>query len=222
MIGCGQVGECFQNSNARRTGRELEGMAWTTFEERNSDILWPEGSEDSRQDGGRLGMLALSEGAASSTSIRPAMRMLGPFSWSGYRVPFHHLSCRVRTCHCWGGTHTSCVSAARDVPRALSHTSPFFPVSRQVAADVQVFKSVQQLTACGCQSRCPQGGDGGGSQQSGDLQGTPLIAPLHLERWGRSMGVCFCSLEIYWKLNCEPWLHRCPQAHLLASPKSPG
>lgn len=73
-----------------------------------------------------MGMLALSEGAASSTSIRPAMRMLGPFSWSGYRVPFHHLSCRVRTCHCWGGTHTSCVSAARDVPRALSHTSPFF------------------------------------------------------------------------------------------------
>lgn len=38
-IGCGQVGECFQNSNARRTGRELEGVAWTTFEERNSDIL---------------------------------------------------------------------------------------------------------------------------------------------------------------------------------------
>lgn len=42
----------------------------------------------------------------------------------------------------------------------------------QVAAVCKVLGAVEQLAAVGCQSRCSQGGDGGGSEQSGDLQGT--------------------------------------------------
>lgn len=42
----------------------------------------------------------------------------------------------------------------------------------QVAAVCKVLGAVEQPAAIGCQSRCSQGGDGGGSKQSGDLQGT--------------------------------------------------
>lgn len=45
-------------------------------------------------------------------------------------------------------------------------------LSLQVAAVREVLGFGQQPAALRCQSRCSQGGDGGGSQQSGDLQGT--------------------------------------------------
>lgn len=54
----------------------------------------------------------------------------------------------------------------RPPPRASSALSP------QVAAVGEVLGFGQQPAALGCQSRRAQGGDGGGGQQSGDLQGT--------------------------------------------------
>lgn len=78
------------------------------------------------------------------------------------------------------------------MPRVLpvSHLSYFSPLFHQVAADLQVFRFVQQLTACRCQSRRPQGRNGGGCQQSGDLQGTPLCSSL-LRQTGCPKGVLF-------------------------------
>ena len=73
-------------------------------------------------------------------------------------------------------------SALCRIPRAppVSHTSSFSLVFHQVAADFQVFRAFQHSSARGCQSRCPQGGDGGGCQQSGDLPG--ICSPALLSR----------------------------------------
>lgn len=103
---------------------------------------------------------------------------------------------------------------------SLPHTSPLFLIFHQVAADFQVFRFVQQLAACGCQSRCPQGRDGGGCQQSGNLQGTPSLL-LSTRTDGRALGEFLCahwSCVKTWVVSLcwANWSHAC----LLASPKN--
>lgn len=111
---------------------------------------------------------------------------------------FYYVSFHMKGCRSLGNICNQLFSQpSHNIPKALpiSHLSSFSPIFHQVAADFQVFRFVQQLTACGCQSWCPQGRDGGGCQQSGDLQGTPLFAPLYQHRWGSPKGVPFCSLQ---------------------------
>lgn len=163
------------------------------------------------------GMLVLSEGAADSqlqsavdawkcgpTASLPHawyLFMTSLFKW-GYVVP-------------WVMFVTRCfLSAPMGSPGLyLSHIS-FSPIFHQVAADFQVFRFVQQLTACGCQGWCPQGRNGRGCQQSGDLQGTcPLCSSL-LGQAGEPLGISFLFAGILLKL-CQwasSWTE-CPQAH---------
>lgn len=58
----------------------------------------------------------------------------------------------------------------------MSSVHPLSPTDTalcpQVAAVCKVLGAVEQPATIGSQSRCSQGGDGGGGKQSGDLQGT--------------------------------------------------
>lgn len=119
-----------------------------------------------------------------STVARGAPRLV--YRWGLLVTPPSLQQCRPQANNLRPGIS----SVLCPIPSAPPVSHIFFSlVFPQVAADFQVFRALQQPSACGCQSRCPQGGDGGGCQQSGDLPGICSPCSSLLGQAGDSVGV---------------------------------